>query len=314
MINYEPFYKIISDTLLKNWIVDAPKIIKKNLRRERYAHIEEWEESLNQIPEISPDFIDLKKSVRMEGRIDSDIEKKLMLLHPWRKGPYFINNIHLDTEWRSDFKWDRVINHIKPLKNKIVLDIGCGNGYHIWRMIGEHAKLAIGIDPQPLFLCQFYAIKKIFGNIKNAWVLPMRLEDIPITECAFDTCFSMGVIYHRREPRKHIEALYKILKIGGEVIIESLISNHEDIFPDERYAKMRNVWRIPKLNTLIDELTDIGFKNVRVVDINRTKLSEQRKTTWMKFESLEDFLDPKDLNKTIEGYQCPIRAVIIAEK
>ena len=317
MNEYKEFYNLLPSTPLKYWLSDIEQIINWNLRKERYPQVDEWGKALSQIPNISPNFFDFKNSVRMNGFVEADLEEKLMKFHPWRKGPYFINSIHIDTEWRSDLKWERLAPHIKSLKNKTVLDIGCGNGYHMWRMLGEKAKLAVGIDPQPLFIFQFFAIKKIFGNINNIWVLPMRLEELPNSKNTFDTCFSMGVIYHRKNPSQHIKHIYEILKPGGEVILESLISvnpNNEDIIPIDRYAKMRNVWRIPSLKSLQNELLNAGFKNIRVIDKTKTKYSEQRKTNWMKFESLEDFLDPNDPNKTIEGYQSPIRAILIGEK
>ena len=50
-----------------------------------------------------------------------------------------------------------------------------------------------------------------------------------------------------------------------------------------------------------------------MVDLNQTSLEEQRATEWMRFNSLKDFLDPDDVNKTAEGYPAPLRAVIVAE-
>jgi tRNA (mo5U34)-methyltransferase len=50
-----------------------------------------------------------------------------------------------------------------------------------------------------------------------------------------------------------------------------------------------------------------------MVDISTTSIEEQRSTDWMTFESLEDFLDPNDHSKTIEGHPAPTRAVFLAE-
>jgi tRNA (mo5U34)-methyltransferase len=49
-----------------------------------------------------------------------------------------------------------------------------------------------------------------------------------------------------------------------------------------------------------------------VVDVNVTSTQEQRSTEWMSFHSLENFLDPDDHSKTIEGYPAPRRAIITA--
>jgi len=34
----------------------------------------------------------------------------------------------------------------------------------------------------------------------------------------------------------------------------------------------------------------------------------------MKFESLTNFLNQHDINKTIEGYPSPVRTIVISEK
>ena len=87
----------------------------------------------------------------------------------------------------------------------------------------------------------------------------------------------------------------------------------EVLVPEGRYAKMRNVWFIPSELTLQSWLKRIGFQNIRCIDTKVTTTEEQRKTSWMEYESLEDFLDPEDSTKTIEGHPAPRRAIFIAE-
>ena len=312
MIEYNPLFKELENTVIQNWIYELPELIKWNLRTERYAHIPQWKAILEDIPDLYPTHIDLTESVTAYGKKTDNLRDVLMQLHPWRKGPYYLYDIHIDAEWRSDWKWDRLIPHIKTLKNRVVLDIGCGNGYHTWRIAGAGAKLAIGIDPQPLFIYQYFAIKKLLKSNIPAWVLPMRLEDIPSSKEAFDTIFSMGVLYHRKSPCDHLKKIYQIMKPEGELILETLIIDNyfgEVLKPKDRYAKMKNVWLIPTLSKLEDWMRTVGFKKIKVVDINKTLISEQRSTSWMKYESLSDFLDPNDHKKTIEGYNAPIRII-----
>ena len=87
----------------------------------------------------------------------------------------------------------------------------------------------------------------------------------------------------------------------------------EVLVPERRYSKMNNVWFLPSCLTLESWLKRSGLKNIRLIDINQTSTEEQRRTEWMVFESLADFLDPKDNNKTIEGYPAPKRAIFLAE-
>ncbi|MCK5843119.1 MAG: DUF1698 domain-containing protein, partial [Victivallales bacterium] len=74
----------------------------------------------------------------------ADLERVLKKLHPWRKGPFNLFGVEIDAEWRSNLKWNRLSDGISPLKGKLVLDLGCGNGYYGLRMIGEGAERVVG--------------------------------------------------------------------------------------------------------------------------------------------------------------------------
>ncbi|HBT29638.1 MAG TPA: tRNA 5-methoxyuridine(34)/uridine 5-oxyacetic acid(34) synthase CmoB, partial [Erwinia persicina] len=244
------------------------------------------------------------------------IEKLLRNLMPWRKGPFSLYGVSIDTEWRSDWKWERVLPHISPLAGRTVLDVGCGSGYHMWRMLGAGAQLVVGIDPMQLFLCQFEAVRKLLGNDQRAHLLPLGIEQLPELK-AFDTVFSMGVLYHRRSPLDHLFQLKNQLVSGGELVLETLVVEGDDqqvLVPGERYAQMRNVYFIPSTGALKNWLEKCGFVDVRIADYSLTSTEEQRRTSWMTSESLAEFLDPNDPTKTVEGYPAPLRAVLVATK
>ncbi|TAN49445.1 MAG: tRNA 5-methoxyuridine(34)/uridine 5-oxyacetic acid(34) synthase CmoB [Methylococcaceae bacterium] len=246
----------------------------------------------------------------------SAIEQALRQLHPWRKGPYCLHGIHIDTEWRSDWKWQRLAPHIAPLTGKLVLDVGCGNGYHCWRMLGAGARRVIGVDPTLLSVMQFQAIKHFAGD-HPVDVLPLSFDAVPPDLNAFDSVFSMGVLYHLRSPIDHLLGLKGCLKAGGQLILETLIIDGgpgQILVPADRYAKMRNVWFIPSPPTLQGWLQRCGFRHVRLIDVTPTRTAEQRSTDWMRFHSLADFLDPGDPSRTAEGLPAPTRAIFLAEK
>jgi tRNA (mo5U34)-methyltransferase len=270
------------------------------------------------LPEFECDSYGLLEGVSFHGEsLSSVLVDQLKSLHPWRKGPLQLAGIDIDTEWRSDWKWDRLKDHIAPLTNRSVLDIGCGNGYYLWRMLGAGARLAVGIDSFLLFVMQYWATKHFAPCNLPAWVLPMGWEDLPEQLPYFDTVFSMGVLYHRRNPDPFLKRLQNYVRPGGELVLETLIlegGEGDVLVPDGRYAKMRNVWYIPSVPTLETALRESGWEDVRCIDVTTTSRDEQRTTDWMIFESLKDFLDPNDSSKTIEGYPAPIRAVIIAQK
>ena len=320
MIDYSSLYSRLAETALESWGSTLPRLIEQRLSSAQHGDYEKWLKALQSLPTLAADDIDLLNSVTVSGRCDAatqqQIETALRQLHPWRKGPFFIHGIHIDTEWRSDWKWDRLKDQIAPLHNRTVLDVGCGSGYHCWRMAGAGAKLVIGIDPTPLYVMQYFAMRHFIGD-RSVYVLPLGIEDLPAKLEGFDTVFSMGVLYHRRSPLDHLLELRDALRPGGELVLETLVIDGplgETLMPESRYAKMRNVWFIPSPPTLELWLQRCGFGNIRTVDVTTTTVDEQRSSAWMEFESLKDFLMPGDPTRTCEGYPAPKRAVVIANR
>lgn len=310
----------------QDWIAQLPSILETALHPDNNGNVPRWLPALNTIYQMPTASQTLLNQAAVTAKLPSlNPEQQLKLtnalktLMPWRKGPFQIDAIYIDTEWRSDWKWDRIQSHLSPLKGRKVLDIGCGSGYHLWRMLGEEAELAVGVDPSLLFMSQFITIKHFLGEQFPAFFLPLTLEQLPATQksALFDTVFSMGVLYHRRSPIDHILDLKRHLKPGGELVLETLVVPDDYgqlLVPEARYAQMNNVWFLPSVAELQRWLEKCGFRNVRCVDIDQTSTDEQRSTEWMEWKSLADFLNPNDMTQTIEGYPAPLRAVMIANK
>ncbi len=321
-LDYGSFLSWLEESPLAQWGQNLPKLLAQQLRAARWGDMPEWQETLKRLPQIDPLHMELADQVLIGDPSLMDkgrrlaLQATLMGLHPWRKGPYTLFGMPLNTEWRSDWKWDRVLPHLDSLKNRLILDVGCGNGYHCWRMLGAGAQRVIGIDPSVKFVFQFQAIKHFAGLDQPVDVLPIGIEHMPDNLGAFDTVFSMGILYHRRSPMDHLRELRSLLRPGGQLVLETLVIEGPEgtvLVPEGRYAKMPNVWYLPSPDTLISWMRKNGLKNPRMVDVSTTSIEEQRSTDWMTFESLADFLDPNDHSKTIEGHPAPRRAVFLAE-
>ncbi len=297
--------------------------IAERANPQRHGDLPKWQDFIDSLPDASASHVSLNSDTIIIGDkhdLSADQQQRLhqalLSLSPWRKGPYQLFGSFIDTEWRSDWKWQRVKPHISDLNGRRVLDVGCGTGYHCWRMLGDGADYVLGIDPSMRFVMQYNAIQK-YAQDRRFDFLPIGIEDMPSKLDIFDTVFSMGVLYHRRNPINHIIELKNLLKDGGEIVLETLIVDEADggiLTPSERYAQMRNVWSITTVPKTLSLLEEAGFKNAKCVDQNVTSLEEQRQTEWMSFHSLRQFLDPDDIGKTIEGYPAPKRGIFVATK
>jgi len=305
------------------WRNELEEALGQRSNAARHGDLPNWLKTLQQLPNVKPDYINLNADIVQFGDavgLDADaqqiLNQALLDLAPWRKGPYQIFNTFIDTEWRSDWKWQRLAPHISDLKDRKILDVGCGTGYHCWRMLGAGARHVVGIDPSMRFFVQHLALQH-YAQDPRFDFLPIGIEDMPAPMAIFESVFSMGVLYHRRQPINHLKELYGLMADGSELVLETLIVDQADngiLTPSSRYAKMRNVWSIMTCEKIIELLRLAGFVNPQCVDQNLTSLDEQRSTQWMQFHSLQQFLDPDDIGKTVEGYPAPKRGIFIAQK
>lgn len=313
---FEQINGVCAELRLARWLDTSRAHVPPAWFRDR-RH-ESWLRALANLPAAARTEADYGATVRFAaippllGPAREALRQGLMSLRPWRKGPFEICGEHIDAEWRSNLKWSRVRPHVAALHGRRVLDVGCGNGYYLWRMREAGAGFVLGIDPQPLAVMQFRAISS-YADDSTVAVLPLPSAALDRQLGVFDTVFSMGVLYHRRDADVHLRELRRALIDGGELVLETLIvAEPPALVPVGRYARMRNVWWVPDPGSVLELLAANGFADARCVDITVTTTVEQRTTPWMPFESLEACLDPSDPTRTVEGLPAPLRAVFVA--
>lgn len=292
---------------LADWPLEQ---IEQRFSADHHGDFARWADAVAKLPE-GPMPWHCNGAVQIETKSGPEaFDPALRALHPWRKGPFKVGPLTIDTEWRSDWKWQRLYPHV-DWQNKCVVDIGGGNGYFGWQMLHAGASCVLGVDPTLLFCMQHQAIQKLICHPRH-WVIPLGIQELP-GHAEFDIALSMGVIYHRRDPRAHLEHICGLVKPGGTVVLESIVAP-TGFKPPDRYARMRNVWWIPSVGELQQWMQACGLEQPRCVDHSVTTVEEQRSTDWMRFESLAQALDPAQPNLTIEGHPAPARAIMVGQK
>ena len=300
MIDLDALRDAIGGNDLDRWQW-AEELIQFRLSEKNHGDFPRWRSVLDRLPDVEGDPLALKDA--------------LLGLTPWRKGPFDVGGVHIDTEWRSDLKWNRLADSVE-LDGRSVLDVGSGNGYYALRMREAGAKTVIGVDPTLVYVMQFLAINH-FVQDPQVFILPLRLKEwwAFAAELKFDTTFSMGVLYHQRSPIDHLRELRQTLRAGGQLVLETIFVPGEESYastPPDRYARMKNVWLLPTLAELETWLRRTGYRDIEIVDQSITTTDEQRTTEWMPFESLAEALDPDKPDWTIEGWPAPRRVVVTA--
>ena len=286
----------------------------QSFKNSRHGDLPRWLEAIDALAE-GDGYSQLDREAPVLGLPVADpalLRQQLPNLHPWRKGPLELGGVRIDTEWRSDWKWERLKPHL-DISGHNILDIGCGNGYFGLRMLAAGAQQVVGVDPTMVFVMQWLAMQKLGPGLNN-FVLPLGIEDLPSNTPGFDSVFSMGVLYHRRRPVEHLTKLKSLTRPGGQIILETLVlegESKEILHPPGRYARMRNVHAIPGLVTLRDWLEEAGLPGAKLLDVSKTTTDEQRSTDWMTFESLGECLDVENPSITVEGHPAPTRAALL---
>ena len=161
--------------------------------------------------------------------------KPYLSVRVWQKKINFfdIGNKNLDTrtvesfgnEWEAFSEFDdEEINFIakdyfdivqdKDIKNKIVLDAGCGSGR--WsKYIVNKAKHIELVDPSEAV----FVAAKLLKNFSNVSISHASIDQLPFKDEYFDFIMSLGVIHHIPNMELALKHLTSKLKKKGKILL-----------------------------------------------------------------------------------------------
>lgn len=306
--------------------LDIQEILRLRAKAEASLHdpkISHFAEALDALPkfkssrcELDHDIVRIGSAEELQEEEKKLLDEALKVFIPWKKGPFDLFGTVIDSEWRSDLKWNRFEGHYSHLQGRRVADIGCHNGYFMFRMAAQNPDLVIGFEPYAKHLLNFRLLQR-YAQVPNIFFEMLGVEHIHNYPNFFDTVFCLGILYHHTDPVGLLRKIHSSLRPGGELLVDCQGVPGSDSFavvPANRYARARGIWFLPTLSCLKTWLKRARFRDIECFYNQALSPDEQRSTDWAPIDSLKDFLDPKDASKTIEGYPAPWRFYVKARR
>lgn len=103
------------------------------------------------------------------------------------------------------------------VKNKKVLDLGCGEGYGSY-ILKEYAKEVTGVDISEEAIKEATKTHKA-KNLKYQTINNIEKESLPFKDNSFDIVISFQVVEHIKNTDKYFKEINRVLKYGGTLIL-----------------------------------------------------------------------------------------------
>ncbi len=321
MLKLPSWFDYLSDSADRKQLQEMREDFAKKMLDPRFAFASEALAVAKTLRGKASSWTVENEAIRIGIADDLNAEEKQKLktvldaFRPWKKGPYTIFGEAIDAEWRSDIKWNRVKPALRSIEGEVIADIGCHNGYFMYRMVAEGARHVIGFEPVPVNAYNHLVMQE-FAPVPEISFELFGVEHIDLFPETFDTIFCMGILYHHTDPIGLLRKMKKALKPKGRLVIDCQgIAGSESISltPSGRYAGASGVWYLPTMTALQNWVKRAGFSQQNAFYSEALSSEEQRATDWADVKSLQDFLDPNDPTKTVEGYPAPYRHYLIAK-
>lgn len=165
----------------------------------------------------------------------------------------------------------------RPLSELRVLDIASATGRYTFRAAQLGAAEAVGIEIRPEQVEQANLVHRVAGNLS---ALPVRFLHDPTSADSpayrrgerYDIALSMGLLYHLRDPLRHLENLARLAEEG--VVVQTMANLYgrrglwmpivED--PQEMTKAAEGLGWAPYFRELPDLLRSAGFARVGLIE------------------------------------------------
>ena len=203
-------------------------------------------------------------------------------------------------------EWHELKNMLPDFKDKRVLDLGCGFGWHCRYAVENGARSVIGIDISQKMLSEAKSKTKC-GNIEY---ICMPIEDIDFPEESFDVVISSLALHYIKSFEDVLDRVYKCLSRGGDFIF----SVEHPIFTaqgpqDWYYDDKGNILHWPVDHYFTEGIRNAKFLGEEVIKYHRTLTTYLNSLIKIGFE-ITGVVEPKpaeNMLNTVPGMSDELR-------
>lgn len=174
-----------------------------------------------------------------------------------QKTKYDIIGIGYDSTRQADFYLtSRLFYLLKPAKDKLYLDIGCGTGNYTVALADKGVSF-VGIEPSDKML-----IKAKIRNKKVIW-LTGTAEQIPTEDKIFDGAIATLTIHHWADLEKAFVEINRVLADNGRIVLFTSTSEQmKGYWLNHYFPQMLNasILQMPSLDRIIEATKKAGLE------------------------------------------------------
>jgi ubiquinone/menaquinone biosynthesis C-methylase UbiE len=196
---------------------------------------------------------------------------------------YFAGHIRRYEEgvYGNRVKW--ISKYLHGVGGRRLLDAGCGIGFfsEVARQLGGHV-VSLDFSPEAL---QVY--RKRGG--RDADLVAGSVEELPFLDASFDFAMAIDVIEHLYHPNLLLSELYRVVRPGGRVIVET--DNEGTWFTKKGFRRINN-WaqaRTPLGKKLAKIRSEIQSTSLHVETFDHALLRERLRKTGFTIVKSETF-------------------------
>jgi len=203
-------------------------------------------------------------------------------------------------------EWHELKKMLPDFKDKRVLDLGCGFGWHCRYAVENGAKSVIGIDISQKMLSEAKNKTK-YGNIEY---ICMPIEDIDFPEESFEVVISSLALHYVKSFEDVLVRVYKCLSKGGDFVF----SVEHPIFTaqgpqDWYYDDKGNILHWPVDHYFTEGIRNAKFLGEEVIKYHRTLTTYLNSLIKIGFE-ITGVVEPKpaeNMLNTVPGMRDELR-------